>query len=551
MEKKSKVKKIVKAIVAVVLVVALCFGGYTAYNFYTRMQNFSNVSEVFANSVGFTIASAEKDDVREVISTSGVVYIKEESTISSESSEKIKEALFSEGDYINAGDVVVTYDVSDTIKSLERKISDSQISLENARLSLRSLALPISESEASKLRDSVTSAEKSVYDRNATLKNTQKDITFKQAEIEKAEKSLESSKVLLDAGAITKDEYDKAEQSIEDLRQSLDKLYVTLESNERDLSSAEETLENANYDYEHAYDVLTEESQRIKYQQQENSVRSAEATLNQAKEDLADVIYEAISQYSGTVIAEYASENSSIPVGSALYTVADLTALIVKADVSEYDAPKLAVGQSVNMTSDGIPDVVYTGKITKIASSATTKSTAGGSESVVSVEIMIDNPDGVLKPGFNLDVDIIAVDRQNVLSITQAALLREPETKKNYVYTVSSENIAAKTYVETGLYGDMLVEITSGLTEGDRIVTNPSDQLSDGMFVMTGRPEMADRANAGQNMGGGGLFGGMFGGGGNNVRIQQGNSGGRSNQAIPSGGAAPGNSVSGGFNRGN
>lgn len=543
MEKKNFTKKLIKRILAVVLIVALCFGGYTVYNFYTNMKNMSSAREVFANSLSFSIAPVERGDVQEIITSSGVVYLKEETSIVSESSEKIKEVLFSEGDYIKQGETVVIYDTADTVKSLERKIRDSEISLENANLSLKSLLLPISDTEAAKLKDAVTTAEKNVYDRGIALSNTQKDISLKLTEIEKAEKTVESNKVLYDIGAITKDEYDKNIQTAEDLNTALDKLYVTLATNERELKSAEESLETARYNYEHAFDVLTEESEKIKYQQQQNLVKSAENSLKQAKEDLEAVIYETISDVSGTVTLVSAAEGGSVQVGGTLFKVTDYNSLIVKSDVSEYDAPKLALEQTVNMTTDGMTDVIYTGKISKIAPSATTKSTAGGSESVVAIEITIDNPDGVLKPGYNLDIEIIAVDQKDVLSISQSALMREPQTKKSYVYTVNSENIAEKKYVETGLYGDLNVEITGGLNEGERIVTNPSDQLTEGMFVMTGRPVMPDGTNAGApNMGGGmfNMFGGPnSGGGGNNVRIQQGNNGDRAYQGVPSGGAAP------------
>jgi HlyD family secretion protein len=483
--------------------------------------------EVFAASANFETEEALRSDVQEIVTASGVVYLMKENTIISESADKISAVHFEEGDFITAGDTVVTYDVSENVKALERKISESEIQLENARLNLESLTLPITETEAAKLKETLTSAEKTVYDRSTTLSNTHKDIAQKQQEIEDAQNAAGDSKILLDVGAITNEEYKKSEQTVTDLNTALEKLYVTLASNERDLSQAEEARTSAKYNLDHAYDVLTEESEKLKYKQQENSVKSAEATLAQSKQDLAEIVYETKSEHSGTVLSVSAAEGASAPTGSVLYTVTDLNALIVKSDISEFDAPKLALGQTVNMTSDGIQGTVYTGKISKIAPLATTKTTSGGTESVVAIEISIENPDGVLKPGFNLDIDIITVDLKNVLNIAQSALLRDAETKKNYVFTVNAENLAAKAFVETGLYGDMQVEIISGLTEGQKIITNPSDEVYEGMVIMQFSP-----GQRGTNEDAGGMFGGnmMFGGGGSMppggaVRMQRGGGG--------------------------
>ncbi|MDR1687955.1 MAG: efflux RND transporter periplasmic adaptor subunit [Clostridiales bacterium] len=528
MAKKTSAKKIVKRLVTLIIVALLIFGGYTAYQIYTRNQNMAAAREVFAAAGSYETEEAARSDVQEIVTASGVVYLMEENTIISESADKISAVHFEEGDFIAAGDTVVTYDVSENIKTLERKISESEIQLENARLNLESLTLPITETEAAKLKETLTSAEKTVYDRTTTLNNTQKDIELKQQEIADAQKTIESNKILLDVGAITSEEYKKSEQAVTDLNTALEKLYVTLSSNGRDLASAEEARTTAKYNLDHAYDVLTEDAEKLKYKQQENSVKSAEATLAQSKQDLAEIIYETKSAYSGTVLSVTAAEGASAPAGSVLYTVTDLNALIVKSDISEYDAPKLALGQTVNMTSDGIQGTVYTGKISKIAPLATTKTTSGGTESVVAIEISIVNPDGVLKPGFNLDIDIITVDLKNVLNIAQSALLRDAETKKNYVYTVNSENLAAKTFVETGLYGDMQVEILSGLTEGQKIISNPSDEIYEGMVIMQFRPGQGGTGEeSGQMFGGNMMFGG--GGGmppGGAVRMQGGGPGG-------------------------
>lgn len=511
MENKKGIKKIIKPAAAIVIAAVIVVTGVSVYNKQNRRQA---MAEVFAGVTSYNIETVERGELKEIITSAGTVYLENEYTIYSESTDKIKSLNFSEGDYISEGDVVAVYDTADTVKAIEKKIAEGELTLSNANLSLQSLALPVTETEKEKLEGAVTTAEKSILDKETQIESTKKDIELKLADIEKAEKTVSDNKTLLSIGAITQEDYDKSLTSLDELKISLDKLSSTLSSNQRELDSAKDNLDTAQKDLNRSAEVLTEEGEKIKYQQQLNSVANAKLSLQEAKDSYGDVVYETVSRYSGTVTSVSAEEGFSAQIGSEILTIADFDALIVRADVSEYDAPRLELGMKTEMISDGIQDAVYQGEIIKISDSASAKNSGSSTETVVSIEIAILNPDGKLKPGYNLDVDIIVVDKQDIVAISQSALQKDRKEDKQYVYTVSEEDTAVKTFVTTGLYGDMEVEILEGIKEGDRIVGNPSDELMEGMPVIVEMPagmtgNSADRRSEMQNGADGNRSGGF------------------------------------------
>jgi HlyD family secretion protein len=199
--------------------------------------------------------------------------------------------------------------------------------------------------------------------------------------------------------------------------------------------------------------------------------------LSDARKQLSDIQESAISPISGTVTTVNVSKGKSVDTSTVLVTIADFNDLIVKADISEYDVPKLAVGQTCFMTSDGLDGVSYTGVVLKIADSAV----SGGSGTVVPVEFSINEIDGMLKPGFNLDIDITVAQSGNVVAVPIVSILKDQTTGGNYVFKVDESRMVRRADVTLGLTGDMVVEVKSGVSEGDEIISSPTSSMFDGM----------------------------------------------------------------------
>ena len=210
--------------------------------------------------------------------------------------------------------------------------------------------------------------------------------------------------------------------------------------------------------------------------------KGLEDGLSDLEEDLNDLVQYATTPVDGKVTEIPVDKNSLVVDNTIMVKIANLNNLIVNANIEEYDAPQIKLGQTVTMTSDGLEGKTYTGKFTKISTSASDASTNSGTETVVPIEISVDNPDGVLKPGFNLDLEIMVVDKNDVLTVSTNAVAKDGKENTQYVYKVENDKLV-KTTVETGDEGDSTVEITSGLKDGDQIISSNSEEIKDGMTL--------------------------------------------------------------------
>ena len=123
------------------------------------------------------------------------------------------------------------------------------------------------------------------------------------------------------------------------------------------------------------------------------------------------------------------------------------------------------------------------GTLTEISPQAvTTASVQGDSSPTVGVKIHLNEVDAVLKPGSTVNVHMIVAVKEGVLAVPQEVLLQEG--KKNFVYLIQRGKLL-KTEVTIGIGNDTHQEISSGLNDGDLVVLNPSDELSQGLAVTT------------------------------------------------------------------
>jgi HlyD family secretion protein len=174
--------------------------------------------------------------------------------------------------------------------------------------------------------------------------------------------------------------------------------------------------------------------------------------------------------------------------GTKLLTIADMSVVEAVMSVDETDIPNVKVGQRATVTVDAYPNKTYEGVVTEVGSSPMTGSGVTSSAEAINFEVKIQltNPPAGVRPGFSASADIITGTRAKALAIPlQALVVREKPGAKpgkaeeeEGVY-VHKDGKATFVPVKTGLSGDTNIEITSGLTEGQQIVTGPFRALRD------------------------------------------------------------------------
>ena len=201
----------------------------------------------------------------------------------------------------------------------------------------------------------------------------------------------------------------------------------------------------------------------------ENDVVQAdsELALAQAKYDVAKAVLESLeikSPINGIVFEVSAQAGQTYQAEAVLFTIGDPKALEVIANITEEDYPIVSVGQAVEVFFDARPDVTVTGKVERIIPKR-----IEGDRPLYNIYISLDEvPDG-LADGMTSDTAITIARREGVLCLPRAAV-RASSGDTTLVKVWDGVGEVSKE-ITIGLRGDTYVEIISGLSEGEQVVT--------------------------------------------------------------------------------
>ena len=265
---------------------------------------------------------------------------------------------------------------------------------------------------------------------------------------------------------------------------SLDSAQATVNSAESALNSSQESL------------AATQASVDSKINIAENTVKSAEGALKQAQDQLALKTakpgYSEISLYTAQVQEARASVeliesqiSDSIltapqsgmiteingEIGETITSAVNFISIIasenfeIKTNISEVDIAKIKIDDKVEITFDALgPDKKFAGLVTGIDPAQTEIS---GVIYYKTTTIFTGDSE-IIKPGMTVNLDIVTAQKDNSIIIPFQAL-KEKNSQK-YVQ-VLEDKILRDVFVEVGLRGDINIEILSGLTGGEEVVT--------------------------------------------------------------------------------
>lgn len=340
-----------------------------------------------------------------VIAT-GNVYAKDEVLLYVETSQTVAKINVKEGDSVKIGDVLVEYDISQTKKDLERKLDESEINLSNAKLALDSIGQPASGNELLAYTSELNAAVKNVTVAENDLKSLDIKIAQQQLLLDDAKRTFEKTEVLFKSGVSSQNQYDLALTSYQNAEKGMNDLLVAKESKTEALQMRLDQKTDAEKKIQNANNKLGEQTTLIRYQQQENTVKLTQLGIDAIKDELNKLTESTVSTVNGSVLSINVSEGGIATKPNYVIKLSDMSDIIVKADITEYDAPLLELGQKVEIATSGLPDKIYYGEITKIATTAVEKEKPSGKEVVVPIEITLTNADEQLKTGYTVDVEI-------------------------------------------------------------------------------------------------------------------------------------------------
>jgi len=182
----------------------------------------------------------------------------------------------------------------------------------------------------------------------------------------------------------------------------------------------------------------------------------------------------------GTVVAIVTSQGQTVNASNSTPTIvkiADLTRMIVKADVSEADITRVAPGQEATLTLLGEPDTPIDATLLAIEpapASIKTSDTVATDKAIYYIALFaVENPDGKLRIGMTAEVRI-RLARATDVPVVLNSTLGKPQPDGTYKVEVWDPVREARDVrdVTIGVTDNITAEITSGLDVGDLVVAD-------------------------------------------------------------------------------
>jgi multidrug efflux pump subunit AcrA (membrane-fusion protein) len=354
--------------------------------------------------------------IQRTIRAGGLIYPRQQAAIVPKVAAPIRKAFVQRGGRVRAGQLLVE--------------------LEN-----RDLAGAAAESRAA-------------YDQAQATYETTAKATVPQ-EVQKAELDARAAKDALDA-----------QQAIYENRQRLLREGAIAE---KDVNDARASLSQARAQYETARKRLEDLQGFARDQELKAAAAQREAARGRFESAQAQLGYTRIASPIDGVVTDlplYAGETPAS--GQPVVTVMDLSQVIARTHVSQAEAAELKVGDDANLIGPGGAPIAA--KVTQISPALDATNTT------VEVWVEADNPDGLLRPGTSLRVEMIAQTVSNALVVPEKAVLTSAQGT-TFAMVIDKDNKPHRRKVAVGIRDLGKVQITDGLESGQRVATTGAFEL--------------------------------------------------------------------------
>jgi HlyD family secretion protein len=219
----------------------------------------------------------------------------------------------------------------------------------------------------------------------------------------------------------------------------------------------------------------------------EAQLKGAQARVDQIRINMQDMVVRA--PFDGTIATkntEVGEVISSVMMGQvggtlpagAICTLVDLKTLEVVADVNESSIGQVHEGQAAEVSVDAFPNQKWKGVLRQIIP------TADRAKATVQVKVKIVDPGDRLLPEMSSSVSFLQSERTDAeMHEPPRIWLPASAVSGNNVAIVGADKRVILRRVTTGAVREKRIEITSGIKEGDRVVTTGVDTLDNGQLV--------------------------------------------------------------------
>lgn len=369
--------------------------------------------------------------------------------------------LAPEGTRVNEGDLIVRLETTELERERDRATQD----LEQARIDVQVAEGEWEEAGATLKAVSEGEGALTVEEAKATLQSAER-------RVERLRQEFGQMKPLLDKGFITREELAKTgdllEEADTDLLLARKRTEIVVQmTHPRERQRATVLLAQK-----------TSQLARARARVQETDVRRT----------AFDELIEACSIHAlgaGLVVYEEflgANPRRKVRVGDRVYstqgiiTIPEVSRMVVETSVSEAEVRRVNPGQTASIRAEAFPDLKLTGTVSRVGTLASTSISRPFEEKRFDLIISLDQAPPELRPEMTARADIVVGSKSNVLVAPVTAIFEQ--NGRSIAYVIGSAGLEARV-VEPGESNDRLVEIVSGLREGERVsLTRPASAVT-------------------------------------------------------------------------
>ena len=396
------------------------------------------------------VRSAEKGTVKQTIDTSGTVKTEQQKTYFSPLAAKVEVCKVQEGDAVEAGQVLLTYDAQD----LENRKKEAALQNDEAYYGYQNTM-------------DKNSKDTSEYSRSSH------DVEILEQQVENAKAEVRALKqYLTDMGCFLREaQNDNHENLAEEYQAKIDQATNQLAVKEEELAEFQSDLsEQKGIKNSTESTMMTADAKKQAEASKElQALKSAEVT--DAVAQVSDGIK---ADFAGIVTGVKPVDGSNVENGGELFTVSSIEKVCVDVSFSKSDLEKIEEGQKAVAIIAGKQ---YEGTVTRI-SRAAAKNEKGAS--IIQGEIHIDNPDTDLYLGVDARVMVEGNKAENVVMIPVEAINIGKDG--SFVYVVT-DGMVQKRMVTAGISSDEYTEIKKGLEVGEQVIISVDAGIEEGMAV--------------------------------------------------------------------
>jgi len=447
-----------------------------------------------------------RPELRSTVTSSGEIRPIQFMNLTSEVQGRIEEIYVKEGQMVNKGDPLVRLDPNQLESSTEAQLAafqsaQNEVNVSQSQVTAAQNALAQAQQQLNISQVAVDSARQSVDTAKVDVEREQKNLSI-------AKRELTRSTQLLESGVASRLEYDEAKDKVDQAEIAIRNAQSRLQSATLQVKDATARVANQQVNVKDARRGV--ETATLSVRSSQSRAAQQNASLR-GQRNLRDKTLQ-VAPISG-VIAEIPSRVGTFAVAglstTALLTIADMSTINVEVKVDETEIDKVAVGQKAKVKVDAFGDQEIEAEVTQKTPLAVGKSqTTGGLSTNINVQeakefrvvLQLQNltPEVQqgLRPGMSATATITTKTAQSVLAVPlQAIVEKKPENTPEPgaqastaapadkpkpikgVYVLDGNKAKFKP-VETGITGESDIQITSGLSEGEEVITGPSRVLN-------------------------------------------------------------------------